>query len=143
MTLTTRGRIAITVASALALGVTQYGSRWTVGDPGLARDLWSWGALAAYVLAISAVFAVNRWWALLPALAPTAADLYLENFTAYVPPPEREPLVLPVPFVIAFLCIQVAIQAGVLAIGFLPRPTWRAGRRLWLSHRGRVPSLRG
>ena len=93
--MSTRTRIAITVASALALGVTQYGSTWTAGDPGLASDLWGGSAPAAYGFAIVAVFLVNRWWALLPVLAPTAAMLYLEYLTDYAPPFEREPLILP------------------------------------------------
>jgi hypothetical protein len=141
----TRTRIAITVASALVLGVTEYGRSWTAGDPGLAPDLWQWGAAAAYALAIVGVAIVKRWWALAPALAPTVSLLYLESFTDYAPPPsqEREPLVLPLPFVIVVFCLQVALQAAVLAIGFLLRLLWDAGRRRCVSRRGRAPSLRG
>lgn len=143
MTMATRTRVALTVASALALGVTEYGSTWTVGAPGLARDLWVWSVPVAYGFAIVVVCLVNRWWALLPALAPAAALLYLESLTDYVPPPEREPLVLPVPFVVALICIEVALRAGVLAVGFLVRLLWDAGRRRRLNRRGRVPSPRG
>ncbi len=141
--MTTHTRIAITVVSALALGVTQYGSTWTTGDPGLARDIWNWSAPVAYGFAIVAVSLVNRWWALLPALAPTAAMLYLEYLTDYAPPWEREPLILPVALVVALFCIQVALQAGVLAVGLLARWIWDANRRRRVSRRGRAPSLRG
>jgi hypothetical protein len=141
--MSTRTRIAITVASALALGVTQYGSTWTAGDPGLASDLWGGSAPAAYGFAIVAVFLVNRWWALLPVLAPTAAMLYLEYLTDYAPPFEREPLILPVAFVVVLVCIQVALQAGVLAVGLLARRIWDAHGPARFSRRDRAPSPRG
>jgi hypothetical protein len=143
MTMTNRIRVAITIVSALALGITEYGSRWTAADPGIVSDVWGWSGMAAYLFAIVAVALVYRWWALLPALAPTAAVLYLEYLTDYEPPWEREPLILPVALLIAVFCIQVALQAGVLALGFLGRLIWDSNRDRWLSRRGRVPSPRG
>jgi hypothetical protein len=141
--MTTRTRVAITVVAAIALGVTQYGSTWTAGDPGLGRDLWGWSVLAAYGFAIVAVFLVDRWWALLPALAPLAAHIYIYNFTDYVYPWASESITVSGPSAIVLFVIAIGIQAVVLSIGFLPRRVWDAGRRIRISRRGRVPSPRG
>jgi hypothetical protein len=143
MNMSTRTRVAITIASALALGITHYGSTWTAGDPGLARDLWRWSVPAAYGFAIFGVFLVDRWWALLPAFAPLAAGVYLYNFTDYVYPWESESIAVSGPAGIVLFALGVGIQAAVLSIGFLPRRVWDAGRRLGISRRGRAPSPRG
>src|SRR6185437_14580824 len=89
MTMNTRTRVAITAASAAALGDAEYGRTWSVMEPG-PGDIWRWAILASYVLAIVAVALVDRWWALLPVLAPIASDFYIQNFTDYVYPWESE-----------------------------------------------------
>lgn len=141
--MTTRTRVTITVASALALGVTHYGSTWTAGDPGLTRDIWGWSVAAAYVLAIVGVFLVDRWWALLPALAPLAAGLYIDLGTGYVSPWREEMVPTTTGGYVVLAALGLGLQAAVLSIGFLPRRVWGAGRRMWVSRRGRVPSPRG
>jgi hypothetical protein len=57
--MTTRTRIAITVAAALALAITNYGQAMSATDFGLRGDLWDWGAPAATVFAVIGVFLVN------------------------------------------------------------------------------------
>jgi hypothetical protein len=143
--MTTRTRVAITAASALALAVTHYGTAMNVTDFGQARDLWAWGNVATFAFALLAVVLVNRWWALLPAAVPSAVTFYLYTFTDYSTPWDSEGLVFPSQpiFYAAVLLFVVGLHAAVLSIGFLPRPAWRAGRRLWISHRGRLPSPRG
>jgi FtsH-binding integral membrane protein len=145
MTITTRTRVAITVLAALALAATHYGQAMHVADPGQARDLWDWSALAAYVLAVIGVFLVDRWWALLPAAAPTAVTFYLYNFTGYSTPWDSESIGSPSQpvFYAVLLLIGIGIQAAILSIGFLPRRVWDWGHRRRVSHRGRVPSPRG
>jgi len=125
--MTTRTRVAITVASAVALAVTQYGSVASLGDPGLERDIWGWSVLAAYGLAVLGVFFVNRWWALLPALAPMATGLHLEYLTDYTYPWESESIrpsgrlgFLVLPF------FSIAFFAAMLSIGLLARRVWDA-----------------
>jgi ABC-type dipeptide/oligopeptide/nickel transport system permease subunit len=137
--MTTRGRIAIVLAAALALAATKYGQAMSVTDFGLQRDVWDWGALAAFAFALVGVVLVNRWWALLPAVAPSAVTFYLYSFTDYSTPWDSEGLIFPsVPlFYAAVLIFAVGLSAAVLAIGFLPRPLWRAGRRLVVNQRGR------
>lgn len=128
--MSTRTRVAITVASAAALAITHYGSVWTNGDPGLAPQLWNWSVLAAYALTVVAVFLVDRWWALLPALAPFAAGLYIECLTDYVSPWASEEVTLSAGggyFVL--VGIGIGLQAAFLSIGFLPRRVWAAARR--------------
>jgi hypothetical protein len=56
----------------------------------LSRDRYA-GTLL-YGLAIVGVFLVYRWWALLPAIAPVAAIIYLHNMTDYVAPWREEPI---------------------------------------------------
>jgi hypothetical protein len=132
--MTTRTRIAITVASALALAVTDYGSTWTSGNPGLVPHLWDWSFLAAYGLAIVGVFFVDRWWALLPALAPLAAGLYMEYLTDYVSPWVSEEIrPSATGGYVVLVTLGIALQAAVLSVGFLPRRVWGIGRRLHLS----------
>lgn len=127
--MTTRTRVAITVASAVALAVTQYGegSVRSLGDPGLERDIWGGSVLAAYGLAVVGVFFVNRWWALLPALVPMATGLYLEYLTDYTYPWESESIrpsgrlgFLVLPF------FSIAFFAAMLSIGLLARRVWDA-----------------
>jgi hypothetical protein len=143
--MTTRTRIAITAAAALALAVTHYGQAMNVTDFGQTRDLWAWGNAAAFGFALLAVVLVNRWWALLPAAIPSAVTFYLYTFTDYSTPWDSEGLVFPSQpiFYAVVLLFVVGFHAAVLSIGFLLRPVWRAARRLWISRRGRVPSLRG
>jgi hypothetical protein len=145
MTMTTRTRVAITLAATLAVAATEYGKAMSVTDFGLRGDLWDWGGLAAFAFALVGVSLVNRWWALLPAVAPSAVTFYLYSFTDYSTPWDSEGLVFPSQpvFYAAALLFAAGLYAAVLAVGFLPRPIWRGGRRLWLSHRGRAPSPRG
>jgi hypothetical protein len=129
--MTTRTRIGITVIAALALGVTEYGAR--MSPPG--RDIWEWSELAAYGLAVAAVFLVNRWWALLPAAVPSAVTFYLYTFTSYSTPWDNESLGnpdQPVTYAIVLLFV-VAFEAAVLSVGFLLRWIWNAVRNSYLS----------
>jgi hypothetical protein len=133
--MSTRTRVAITLAVALGLAVTGLGRAWSVADPGLERDIWSWSTLAVEALAIVGVFLVDRWWALLPAVVPTAVTFYLYNFTAYSTPWDSESIGSPsepVAYAVLLL-IAIALHAAVLSIGFLPRRVWGGGRRLRLS----------
>jgi len=131
--MTTRTRVAITVASAAALAATKYGQTWSVLEPGPARHIWGGAILAAYALAIVAVALVDRWWALLPVLAPLATDFYIENFTDYVYPWQSESIHPGLALSIVLLVFWIGLQAAVLSIGFLPRRVWGAWRRLNLS----------
>jgi hypothetical protein len=130
--MTTRTRIAITLASALVLGVAHYGSAMTVATPGSARDFWDVGVVVAYAIAILAVCLVDRWWALLPAAAPTAVAFYLYNFTDYSTPWDSESIGNPSQpvFYVFLLLLGIAIQAAMISVGFLPRRIWLLGRRL-------------
>ena len=140
----TRTRIAITVAAALALGVTHYGSVLTDGDPGLVSQVWNWSFIAAYVLAIVAVFFVDRWWALLPAFAPLVTGLYIELGTNYVSPWAGEEIRASLDGgYIVLAALGVGLQVAFLSIGFLPRRVWDLGRRIKVSRQSRVPSSRG
>lgn len=131
--MTTRTRMAITLASAAALAVTKYGQTWSVLEPGPAQPIWGGAILAAYVLAVVAVALVDRWWALLPVLAPLATSLYIQNFTDFVYPPQREEIHLGLAVSIVVLVLGIGLQAAVLSIGFLPRRVWGARWRLNLS----------
>jgi hypothetical protein len=135
--MTTRTRIAITFVSALALGVTHYGSAWSVGAPGLERDIWDWSVLAAYALAVVGVFLVDRWWALFPALIPATVSFYLYNLTDYSTPWDSESIGSPSQpvFYAILLLLGIALQAAMLSIGFLPRRVWHVGQRLGRSAR--------
>lgn len=129
--MTTRTRIGITAVAALALGVATYGA--AMSPPG--RDIWEWSELAAFGLALVAVFLVNRWWALLPAFVPSAVTFYLYTFTSYSTPWDSESIGnpdQPVTYAILLLFV-VALEAAVLSIGFLLRLVWNAGRRSYLS----------
>jgi hypothetical protein len=141
--MTTRTRIAITVASALALGVTSYGRVWTTGDPGVAPNLWEWGFVTAYGFAIVGVSLVNRWWGLLPAFAPFAVGLYIQLFTDYVSPWREEIVPTATTGYVGYAVVVIGIQAAVLAVGLLLRWFWDAGRRVYVSRRGRAPSPPG
>lgn len=125
--MTTRTRIGVTLFSALALGVAQYGNAWSVGAPGSERDIWHWSLLAAYALAVIGVSLVDRWWALLPAVAPVAVTFYLYNLTSYSTPWDSESIGNPSEpvFYAVLLLLGIALQAAVLSIGFLPRRAWR------------------
>jgi 2-polyprenyl-3-methyl-5-hydroxy-6-metoxy-1,4-benzoquinol methylase len=88
--MTTRNRIAIVALATLMLAVTEYGSAMSVGNPGDAADIWRVAEIAAFGLAVVGVFLVDRWWALLPAIAPSAVIFYLYVFTAYSTPWDSE-----------------------------------------------------
>lgn len=145
MRMNTPARIAIVAVAALALAVTDYGQAMNITKEGLQRELWDWGTLAAYVLAVVGVCLVDRWWALLPAAAPIAVTFYLYNFTGYSTPWDSESLGSPSePVSYAMLLLfSIALHAAFLSIGFLPRRVWNVGRRMWVSRRGRLPSPRG
>jgi hypothetical protein len=130
--MTTRTRIGITLASALALGVARYGNAMNIAASTPASEIWRWGVLAAFGLAIVGVFLVDRWWALLPAVVPSAVTFYLYVLTDYSTPWDSESIGNPSePVTYAFLLILgIALQAAVLSIGFLPRRAWRLGHRL-------------
>ena len=139
--MSTRTRVAITVASALALAVTHYGQAMNATDFGQTRDLWTWGSMAAFGFALLAVVLVDRWWALLPAVIPSAVTFYLYSFTGYSTPWDSEGLVFssqPIIYAVVLLLV-VGFHAAVLSIGFLPRLVWDAGRRIRAGHRGRAP----
>lgn len=129
--MTNRSRVAIVLATALALGASAYGHAFAIHPPGVLADLWesSW---LLYGLAIVGVFLVYRWWALLPAIAPVAAIVYLHNMTDYVAPWREEPIGPtsfsdePVLYVL-FAVIGILLEAAILAAGLLLRAAWEWG----------------
>lgn len=127
--MTTRTRVAITVGSAAALAVAGYGETWSALEPEPARHIWGLALLASYGLAIVAVALVDRWWALLPVLAPLATNIYIQNFTDYVYPWQSESIHPGWALSIVLLVLWIGLQAAVLSIGFLPRRVWGAARR--------------
>jgi hypothetical protein len=132
---TTRTRIAITVACTLALAGTAYGDAMQIGDFGPQGEIWHWSFLAACGLAIVGAFVVYRWWALLPALAPGAVTFYLYEFTAYSTPWDSESVGNPnepVGYAVLLLFVS-AFFAAAFSIGLLLRFAWDAGRRIYMS----------
>jgi hypothetical protein len=125
----TRTRIAITLASALALAVTAYGRTLTSVSLGMAHEIWGWASLAAYALAVIAVALVNRWWALLPAAVPMAVSAYIYNLTDFSTPWENESLHPTAAAWLILVPIAVALQAAFFSLGFLLRGIWHWGRR--------------
>jgi len=129
--MTGRGRIAITVATALVLGAFRYGHAYDISPPGILGDVWHGSVLGLllYGLSIFGVFLVYRWWALLPAIAPVAVNVYLYNLTDYVAPWHEEgPTLSEDPATIFLVLIAIGIQAAVLAIGLLFRWAWERTR---------------
>ena len=143
--MSTRTRIAITAASALALGAANYGQAMNIANFGLERDLWTWGLIGAFGIAIVAVFLVNRWWVLVLGAVPSAVAFYLYSFTDYSTPWDSEGLIFPSQpvFYAAVLLLLSGFYAVVLAIGLVLRWFWDAGRSVWFSRRDRAPSPRG
>jgi hypothetical protein len=118
-----RTRIAITAAVALLLGADAYAYAFDHDfSPGLVRDLW-FGPLQAivYGVAIVGVFLVYRWWALIPALAPLAVEVYLHEMTDYVYPFHEDPY----PVLVVFATPMVVVFLGV---GLLLRALWEVIR---------------
>jgi hypothetical protein len=134
--MTTRTRIGITLASALALGVTSYGRTMTSVSFGTTHEIWGWALLAANLLAVIAVAVANRWWALLPAAVPTAVSAYIFNLTDFSTPWENESL-HPIPAAWLILGpVAITLQAALFSLGFLLRRIWVWGRRWYRSHSG-------
>jgi hypothetical protein len=134
--MTDRSRVAITLATALALGAFAYGSAFDISPPGALGDIWDHGSwLVIYGLAVVGVFFVYRWWALLPAIVPIAVTVYIHTMTDYVDPWQSESIGSPDgPIGYAFLLIVgILLQAAFLALGLLLRAAWewwiRSGRR--------------
>jgi hypothetical protein len=134
--MTTRTRFGITLASALALAVTNYGQAMNIATPGLERQLWDWSVLGAYALALVGVALVNRWWALLPSVVPMGVNYYLYNFTDYSTPWESESIHLSGLIGLVLAIFAIAIQAGFLSLGFLLRRAWLWARDLYRSNKG-------
>lgn len=85
--MTNRSRAAITLTTTLMLGAYTYGHAFDIRPPGVLYDVW-YGSIFGWIvfwLAVFGVFLVNRWWALVPAIAPTAVMIYL-NMTGYASP---------------------------------------------------------
>lgn len=126
--MTDRGRIAITAATALLLGAFRYGHAFDISPPGLLGDVWYGSVLGplVYALAIVGVFLVYRWWALLPAIAPVAVNVYLYNLTDYVSPWHEDsgPTLSDAPASVILVIFAIGLQALVLAIGLLLRWGW-------------------
>ncbi len=133
--MSTRVRVAIILASAVALGVTAYGNAWAILPPGSDREVWGIAVAAALVLAIVAVFLVDRWWALLPAVGPIAVSFYLYNLTGYSTPWDSESIGTPSEpiFYGVLLVLGIALHAAVLSIGLLLRRLWDVRPRRKLS----------
>jgi hypothetical protein len=119
--MTARARVALTTVSALVLGAVSYGHAYDVEPPGLLGDIWhaSW---IFYVFAIAAVFIVNRWWALLPAITPVAVTVYLHTATDYVAPWREESVGSdqPVLYVLLVL-VAIGVRVAILSVGLLLR----------------------
>lgn len=123
-----RKRIAITVASALALGVTTVGSQW-IGGFGLESQVWGVGVLVAYGLAVVGVFFVDRWWALLPAVSTIAVSLLAAAIYQPPDPWASEEIVLTPFFTVVLVMVGVVLQAAFLSLGLLARRIWDRFRR--------------
>ncbi|HEX5929434.1 MAG TPA: hypothetical protein VFY48_08575 [Solirubrobacterales bacterium] len=133
-----RVRIAITAATALAFGVQTYADAREVALLGIPVEIWQSSALklALLVLPVLGVFLVNRWWAVLPALVPTAvmAWLYATGYDppwsggdAFGTPWEEDPFESPEAALLwaVLASLAVSIQAAILSLGLLPRAGWK------------------
>ena len=132
-----RSRVAITLATALALGASTYGHAFNISPPGVLQDVWDDSNWMIDGLAIFGVFLVYRWWALLPAIAPAAVNVYLQTMTDYVEPWHGDAIGTvdfsgqPVLYVLV-VTVGIALSAAVLSVGLLLRLAWervRSGRR--------------
>jgi hypothetical protein len=138
--MTDRSRVAITLATALLLGASAYGHSFAISLPGALQGIWNASGGVVYLLAIVGVFAVYRWWALLPAIAPLAVTVYLYNLTDYVSPWRDESvgtLESPVVYIL-LLIVGLGVQAVVLSVGLLLRAAWE-----WVRSRNRKSALPG
>jgi len=125
--MTNRSRVAITVATALALGASTYGQEFDISPPGVLQDFWGASVWVLLGLAVLGVFAVYRWWALLPAIAPLAVMTYLYNLTDYVAPYRGEMIIRlsDGPAAYVFLAtLSVGLTAAILSVGLLLRAGW-------------------
>jgi hypothetical protein len=131
--MTNRSRLAITLATALALGAFAYGSAFDIHLPGVLQDIWDISEWAVYGLAIVGVFFVYRWWALLPAIAPVAVTVFLYTMTDYVPRYFEDEGVPTSPWFLLLVVVGICMEAAFLSIGLLLRAAWerwiRSGRR--------------
>jgi hypothetical protein len=125
--MTDRSRVAITLATALALGAFAYGSAFDIHLPGVLQDIWDRSGLAVYGLAIVGVFLVYRWWALLPAIIPIAIMIYLYTMTNYVPRFEDQGVPAS-PWFLLLAIVGIGVHAAVLSIGLLLRAVWESVR---------------
>jgi hypothetical protein len=121
--MTDRKRIAITVASALALAVTGVGRQWTVGS-GLVTHIWAFAFLAACGVAVIGVFFVNRRWALLPAFSTVGVGLLAAAIYTPPDPWSYESYSVSFGVEIVFLLFAAAAFAAFLAIGLVARRIW-------------------
>ncbi len=127
--MTDRSRVAITLATTLALGASTYGHAYDISLPGFLGDIWDDSNWLIYGLVVFGVFLVYRWWALLPAIAPVAVSIYLYNMTDYVPP-WREESIGPSHFsdqpalYLLFVIAGVVVNAAVFSVGLLLRAAW-------------------
>jgi hypothetical protein len=124
--MSTRTRIAITVASTLAVGAASYGGRYGITLPGLLEDPLGKSFLFVYALAAIVAFFVNRWWALLPAAAPAAVTFYLYNLTDYSTPWDSEGIgPWNGPFIYGFLVLLgICMMAVPFAFALGARRLW-------------------
>jgi hypothetical protein len=128
--MTDRSRVAITLATALALGAFAYGSAYAIRPPGALGDIWHSSGWVVYGLAIVGVFFVYRWWALLPAIAPIAVTAYINTMTDYVYPWRSESIGSPNEPVgyVFLLLLAIFLHAAFLALGLLLRAAWESVR---------------
>ena len=128
-----RSRIAITLATALLLGASAYGHAFAISLPGVLQGIWDSSSWLVYGLAILGVFLVYRWWAVLPAVVPTAVTIYLHTLTNYVAPWREEQTVSATPWFFFLVIAGIVVQAAILSVGLLLRAAWewwiRSGRR--------------
>jgi hypothetical protein len=134
--MTTHTRIGITLASALAIGVTSYGRTLTSVSFGTEHEIWGWAVLTAYAFALIAVALIDRWWALLPAVVPMAVSFYIYNLTDFTTPWESESLHPTTAAWFFLVPVAIALQAAFLSLGFLLRRIWLWGRRWYRMNKG-------
>jgi hypothetical protein len=131
--MTNRSRVAITLTTALVLGASTYGHAFEISLPGVLQNIWDHSNLVIDGLAVLGVFLVYRWWALLPAIAPTAVIVYLHTMTDYVEPWHGDAIGSigfsdqPVLYVLLVI-VGVLLRAAVLSIGLLLRAAWERAR---------------
>ncbi len=124
-----RFRVAIMLATALMLGAEAYGHAFEISPPGALQGIWNHSNLVTYGLAVLGVFLIYRWWALLPAIAPTAVMVYLHTMTDYVEPWHGDAFgsfdFSDQPVLYVFLAlVGTALQAAFLSVGLLLRAAW-------------------